>query len=64
MASALSRLLEQIIYSTGIDPCHEPGGLDLSLHITDLPGREAITVTWRPSPTEAGGPSSGPALMP
>ncbi len=50
LASAVSQLVEQIIDTTGIDPCREPDGLDLSLHITGLPGGKAITVTWLPAP--------------
>ncbi|MDJ0313875.1 hypothetical protein [Arthrobacter sp. H35-D1] len=64
LASAVSRLVEQIIDTTGIDPCHEPGGLDLSLHITGLPGGEAITVTWMPASKGTEELSPNPPLVP
>lgn len=51
LASAVSQLVQQIITTTGIDPCREPGGVELSLNISDLPGGEAITVTWLPPVT-------------
>ena len=64
MASAVSQLVEQIIDTTGVDPCRKPGGLDLSLHITDRPGGEDITVMWRPTPTGAEEFSPKPAVIP
>lgn len=64
LASAVSRLVEQIIDTTGVDPCREPGGLELSVNIVDLPGGEAITVTWLPSATKIDESSSGPPLTP
>ncbi|MET3176556.1 UNVERIFIED_ORG: hypothetical protein ABIB52_004431 [Arthrobacter sp. UYCu721] len=48
MARAVNLLIEQITDTTGTDPCRDPGGLDLSLHVTALPSGEAITVTWNP----------------
>ncbi len=51
LAGAVSQLVEQIMDTTGIDPCHEPAGLDLSLHISDLPGGKRITATWQPDPS-------------
>ena len=62
LASAISQLVEQIIDTTGIDPCREPDGLDLSLNITELPGGEDITVTWLPTAPNTGGSSSRPSL--
>ena len=64
MASAVSRLVAQVIETTGIDPCREPGGLDLSLHISTVPGGEAITVTWLPAPTGIAELSSKPPMVP
>ena len=64
LASAISQLVEQIIDTTRIDPCREPGGLDLSLHITGLPGGKAITVTWQPMPVNTEESSSQPPLTP
>lgn len=46
-ALALSQLVQEITSTTGTDPCRDPGGLDVSLHIKAVPGGEAITVTWR-----------------
>ena len=60
LASAVSQLVEQIIDTTGTDPCRESGGLDLSVHITDRPGGEDITVTWLPTPTHAEEPPPRP----
>lgn len=50
LASAVSQLVEQVIEITGIDPCSEPDGLNLSLHISDLPGGKNITAMWMPGP--------------
>ena len=61
-SSSISQLVEQIIDTTGIDPCREPDGLDLSLNITELPGGEDITVTWLPTAPNTGGSSSRPSL--
>lgn len=47
MALALDRLIQEIIASTGTNPCRDPGGLDVSLHIQAVPDGEAITVIWR-----------------
>lgn len=52
LACAVSGLVEQILQSTGTDPCRGATGLALTLHITERPGGEAITVTWQPSATE------------
>ncbi|WP_207344819.1 hypothetical protein [Arthrobacter sp. E3] len=64
LATAISQLVEQIIDTTGIDPCREPGGLDLSLHITGLPGGKSITVTWQPNPASTEETSSQSPLTP
>ena len=53
LASAVDHVVEQIIDTTGIDPCRAPGGLDLGLHVGDAPGGAAITVTWLPPPANA-----------
>ncbi|GAB2708136.1 hypothetical protein ACX801_04270 [Arthrobacter bambusae] len=47
MALALNELIEEIIAETGTDPCRDPKGLDVSLHIHAVPTGEAITVVWR-----------------
>lgn len=62
LASAVSQLVEDIIETTGIDPCREPLGLDLSLHISDLPGGKTITAMWVPAPptTEVSSSSGNP----
>ena len=54
LASAVSHVVEEVIDTTGIDPCREPGGLDLVLHVDDVPGGAAITVTWLPTPANTG----------
>ncbi len=64
LATAISQLVEQIIDTTGVDPCREPGGLDLSLHITGLPAGKAITVTWQPKPVNTEESFSQPPLTP
>lgn len=64
LASAVSQLIEKIIDTTGMDPCREPGGLDLSLHLSDLPGGETITVTWLPVPIDTEESSPTPPLVP
>lgn len=63
LASAVSQLVEQVIETTGIDPCREPGGLDLSLHIASSPGGEAITVTWVPGPKDTEESASQPPVL-
>lgn len=62
LASSISQLVEQVIDTTGSDPCREPGGLDLSLHITGIPRGKAITVTWLPTPANTEESSSCPPL--
>ncbi|GAB3563314.1 hypothetical protein GCM10027405_17690 [Arthrobacter alkaliphilus] len=52
-ALALSQLVQEITSATGTDPCREPAGLDVSLHIKAVPGGEAITVTWRGQTADA-----------
>lgn len=47
MALALNQLIQEIIADTGSDPCRDPQGLDVSLHISAVPAGEAITVVWR-----------------
>jgi hypothetical protein len=47
MALALNQLIQDIIAATGTDPCRDPEGLDVSLHINAVPAGEAITVVWR-----------------
>ncbi len=47
MALALNELIEEIIAETGTDPCRDPKGLDVSLHIHAVPTGEAITAIWR-----------------
>lgn len=47
MALALNQLIQEIITTTGTDPCRARGGLDVSLHIKAVPNGEAITVAWR-----------------
>ena len=47
MALALSQLIQEIITATGTDPCRDPEGLDVSLHIHAVPTGEANTVAWR-----------------
>ncbi|BAS12067.1 hypothetical protein AHiyo8_03700 [Arthrobacter sp. Hiyo8] len=47
MAVALNQLIQDIIAATGTDPCRDPEGLDVSLHINAVPTGEAITVVWR-----------------
>jgi hypothetical protein len=46
-ARALSQLIHEIIDTTGEDPCRDPEGLNVSLHIKAVPEGEAITVIWR-----------------
>jgi len=46
-ALALSQLIQEITATTGTDPCRDPEGLDVSLHIKAVPEGESITVTWR-----------------
>lgn len=46
-ALALSQLIQEIIATTGTDPCRDPEGLNVSLHIKAVPEGEAITVSWR-----------------
>ncbi|MFQ4149817.1 hypothetical protein AAGW05_14175 [Arthrobacter sp. LAPM80] len=58
LACAVSQLVEQIIDTAGIDPSHEPAGLDLSLHLSDLPGGKRITATWQPDPSATENSSS------
>ncbi len=50
LASAVDHVVEQIIDTTGIDPFRAPGGLDLVLHVGDVPGGAEITVNWLPPP--------------
>lgn len=52
-ALALSQLVQEIIATTGTDPCRDPEGLDVSLHIKEVPEGEAITVTWRDRTADA-----------
>ncbi len=54
LASAVSQLIEQIIDVTGVDPCNDPLGVNLSLNIRAIPGGEAITATWLPGQTPMG----------
>ena len=47
MALALNQLIQEVTAAAGTDPCRDPNGLDLSLHVKAVPAGEAITVVWR-----------------
>lgn len=63
LACAVSSLVEQILDTTGMDPCCEQGGLDLTLNINTLPGGAEITVTWLPIPTVTEDSAARPPSM-